>query len=380
VRRHHIIIAVLLAIVVIAGLTMWHFRTAGAAVYPAQKADVQAQTIPVTVIPAVERDIPAYLQALGTVKAIDTVSVLPRVSGPITQMLFRPGDDVKQGQELFEIDPRPYQAALDQAQGQLAHDQAALAEARLDLARYQELAKTNAAPRQQAADQAFVVEQDEATVKLDEANVETAKLNLGFCRIVSPIDGRTGALQVDVGNIVQPTSATPLVTITQLHPIYVSFSIPAKSLDEVRQNQAKAPLDVEARSQIGNMLGTGLLTLIDNQVNTTTDTVNLQATFANQSLSLWPGQFVTVRLTVSMRKNVITVPQTAVIEGPGGFYIYVVAQDGTAHRVTVQVMARQDSIDVISGNVKSGEQIVTDGQYRLTDKIKVRVQQKKNPS
>jgi len=363
--------------IVVAGLAVWRFA-AGAAVNPTHKPSAPA--VPVVAGVAKMQDVPTVLEALGAAKSIDTVSVMPRVSGPIVKILFKPGDDVKKGQALFEIDPRPYQAALDQAQAQLAHDQAVLSEARVDLARYQRLAKTNAIPKQQAADQAFVVQQDEGTVKVDKANVETAKLNLSFCRITSPIDGRTGALQTDLGNIVQPTSTTPLVTITQLHPIYVSFSIPAKSLDAVRQNQATAPRTAEARSQAGQPLGTGTLTLIDNEVNSATDTVDLQATFPNQNLALWPGEFVTVRLKVTTRKNVITVPQTAIQQGPNGSYVYVIAHNGTAHRVPVKVTEREDNIAVISGNVKAGTQIVTDGQYRLADNVKVRIAPAKNPS
>ena len=372
-RRRAAVITIAIALTVAAGLTAWrHGGSAGAAV--GGNAQAAAQPVPVVVAVAKIQNVPNYLRALGSVKSIDAVAVLPRVSGPIVRIFFKPGDDVKKGQPLFEIDPRPYQAALDQAQAQLIHDRAALAEASADLARYQQLAKTNAVPQQQAVDQKFLVKQDEGTVELDQANVETAKLNLGYCRITAPIDGRTGALQIDLGNIVQPTSTTPLVTITQLRPIYVSFDIPAKSLDEVRQYQAKAPLVVSARSQTGKPLGSGTLTLIDNQVNTATDTVNLQATFANHDVALWPGAFVSVQLKIYDRKNVVTVPSIAVMQGAGGSYVYMLTPDDTAHRVKVQIAARQAGIAVVNGSIAPGDRVVTDGQYRLADNVKVRIQ------
>jgi membrane fusion protein, multidrug efflux system len=309
-----------------------------------------------------------------------------------------PGQDVKQGQELFLVDPRPFQAALDLAQATLAHDKAVLGEAQMDLQRYQKLARENSIAFQQAQDQAYVVKQDAATVQVDEANVETAQINLGYAHITSPISGRAGALLAFLGDLVGPQvvaqtssgaggttgSAAPpgqtaisgeLISITQMKPIYVSFPVPQTMLEEVRRHQTAAGLDVEAYSQSGKLLETGKLTVINNQVNTSTGTVLMQGTFANTDEVLWPGQFVSVRLIVFMRHNVVTVPDEAVMMGPSGGYVYVIGADQTVHRVNVQLAARQGGIAVIEKGVSAGERVVTTGQYRLANGVKVVVEE-----
>ncbi|HUZ72314.1 MAG TPA: efflux RND transporter periplasmic adaptor subunit [Stellaceae bacterium] len=328
---------------------------------------------PVNVGKATRQNVPVRIEALGTVQPIETVSVESRVNGQIEKVFFTQGQEVKAGAPLFLIDPRPYQAALDQAQGQLAHDQAVLQEARTDLARYQRLARQNAIAKQQAEDQAYVVQQDQGTVTLDQANLETARLNLAYCRIAAPAAGLTGALLVDPGNYVQATGGTALVTITQIKPIDVSFTVPESDLDEIRANQAKQPLDVEALSQAGRPLATGKLSLIDNQANTATGTVMLEGTFDNGNEALWPGQFVSIRLVVATRANAVTVPAQAVMAGPNGSYVYVIGPDDTVARVPVTVAARQDGIAVIAKGLDGTEQVVTDGQYRLADKVKVTI-------
>ena len=326
-------------------------------------------------------------------QSIDSVAIQPRVTGAIQKIEFTPGQNVKQGQELFLIDPRPFQAALDQAKSQLAHDEGVFAEAQMDLTRFQILAKENSIAQQQAQDQVYVVQQDKGTVDVDQANVETAQLNLEFSHVTAPISGRAGTLLVDLGNLVGPpgaqttTSATTtssatggqaaigstMVTIAQMQPIYVSFNVPQIRLSEIQRNQTAAPLEVDAFSQDGELLDKGKLTVIDNQVNTSAGTVTMQATFANADESLWPGEFVRVHLTVSMRKNVVTVPTQAVMAGPNGSYVYVIAPDEKAKRVGVQVTARQNGVAVIGNGLSGGEKIVTDGQYRLDDGTKVAV-------
>jgi len=332
--------------------------------------------------------------ALGTVLSVDTVNVMPRVDGRITKVYFKQGDEVTAGQKLFEIDPRPYQAALTQAQGQLARDQAALAEAKTDLARYQNLLAQNSIAKQTEQDQAQVVAQDMGTAELDQGNVAAAALNLSYCQIEAPVAGRTGALQIDLGNYVQAASSsqstgvqpasgsatsgsgatsaggggvTPLVTITQMHPIFVSFSVPESDLGTIRENAAKGPLTVEAYSQAGKLIATGKLTLINNQVNSATGTVMLEATFANRREQLWPNQFVVVRLIEFMRQNALTVPSTAVMTGPSGPYVYVVGAGNKVSRVDVVVTATQDNVAVIGKGLQSGQKVVTAGQYRLDD-------------
>jgi multidrug efflux system membrane fusion protein len=266
----------------------------------------------------------------------------------------------------------------------------------MDLKRYQNLAEQNAIAKQQSQDQAYVVQQDKGTVDLDQANVETAELNLQYCHVASPIDGRAGALLVDLGNLVGPqaagqaasntaTSATTtggqtpvgstLVSIAQLQPIHVDFNVPQTLLDEIRGNQSAGALEVDAYSQAGKLLEKGKLTLIDNQVNPSTGTVLLQGSFANDRESLWPGEFVTLKLVVATWRNVVTLPAQAVMAGPSGSYVYVIGADNKVHRVDVQITARQGGVAVIKKGVTAGEKIVADGQYRLADGVKVDVRQ-----
>jgi len=362
-----------------------------------------ATTVPVTAAIATREDVPEIINAIGTVQSIDSVSVLPRVTGTIEKIEFEPGQDVKKGQELFLIDPRPYQAALDQAKAQLAHDEGVLAEAQLDLARYQTLETQKSIAAQTAQDQVYVVQQDNGTVQLDQANVESAQLNLSFCHIAAPISGRAGTLQVDLGNLVGPasgqaaansssnsssaagnptattssgaTSSGALVSITQLQPVYVNFSIPQTALNEVIENQAKAALDVAAFSQAGKLLARGKLTVINNQVSTSTGTLTMQATFPNSHATLWPGEYVSVQLVVGTRRNVVTVPASAVMVGPNGDYVYVIGAANKVKRVNVQEAARRGGVSVISKGISAGQKVVATGQYRLDNGTSVAIQQ-----
>ena len=359
--------------------------------------------VPVTAAVATRKDVPEIVNAIGNVQSIDSVSVLPRVTGTIEKIEFTPGQDVKKGQELFLIDPRPYQAALDQVKAQLAHDQGVLAEARMDLKRYQTLQQQKSIAGQTAQDQVFVVQQDEGTVRLDQANVEAAQLNLDFCHITAPISGRSGVLQVDLGNLVSPagtqagniaasssksaptTSSTAaltgaLVSITQLQPIYVNFSVPQTKLTEIAQNQAKAPLGVDAYSQDGKLLEKGKLSVINNQISSATGTLMLQATFTNSDNLLWPGEYVSVQLTVAMRNNVVTVPASAVMVGPNGDYVYVIGAGDKVTRVNVQQAARRGGVSVISKGISEGQRVVATGQYRLDNGTKVTIQQTAEPA
>jgi membrane fusion protein, multidrug efflux system len=364
------------------------------------------QSVPVTAALATRQDVPQTINALGTVKSIDSVNVVPRVTGTIEKIEFTPGQDVKEGQELFLIDPRPFQAALDQAQAQLSRDKALLEEAQLDLNRYQTLEQENSIAKQQAQDQAFVVEQDKGTVALDQANVEAAQLNLQYCHIASPIAGRAGALQVDVGNLVGPqngqasaaaatTSSTTtsgattggqsgsggvLVSIVQLQPIYVSFNVPQDRLDEILRNQAAGALTVGVYSQDRKLIETGKLSVIDNQVTGTTGTVLLQATFANADNRLWPGEFVRATLTIATLHDVVTVPAQAVMAGPSGSYVYVIDANNKVRRVDVEPAQRQGGVTVINKGLSGGEKIVTDGQYRLDNGAVVAVQRTTEPA
>jgi membrane fusion protein, multidrug efflux system len=376
-----------------------HTQPAGG---PAGQAAPSA--VPVTTAIAARQNVPDIVSAIGTVQSIDSVAIQPRVTGAIQKIEFSPGQNVKEGQELFVIDPRPYQAALDQAKAQLAHDQGVLAEAQMDLQRYQTLQQQKSIAAQQAQDQVYVVEQAKGTVQLDQANIEAAQLNLNYTRITAPVSGRAGTLLVDLGNLVGPPSggssastsgstsmtsmtssstqatSSTLVYITQLQPIYVSFSVAQSFLDQIKTNQAKSALEVRAYSQAGKLIETGTLTVIDNQVNIAAGTVTMQATFANANESLWPGEFVRVEVVVATRQNVVTVPTQAVMAGPDGSYVYVVGTDNRVKRVAVQVTARQGAIAVIGEGLSGGEKVVTDGQYRLDNGTKVAIQQTTAPA
>jgi membrane fusion protein, multidrug efflux system len=381
-------IVLFLAIAAALGVAGWEIFKDRLA--PAPPAPV-AVAVPVEAAPVKQQNVPAIVPALGTVESIDTVNITPRVNGRIDAIYFKQGDEVAKGQRLFLINPHPYEAALEQAQGQLAHDEATLAEAKTDLSRYQTLLAENSIARQTAEDQRYVVSQDEGTVKQDEANVANAELNLHYCHINSPIAGRTGALQVDLGNYVQAASAqqssaasttgtgtaagvTPLVTITQMQPIYVSFSVPQTQLETIRENQAKGALTVDAYSQAGQLLATGKLSLINNEVNTATGTITLEATFPNRREILWPNQMVSVNLIEFIRKDVLTVPSQAVMTGPTGPYVYVIGPADKVRRVNVTVTATQDNLAVIGKGLQAGERVVTAGQYRLADGVTVTVE------
>jgi membrane fusion protein, multidrug efflux system len=398
-RRRSIGLVVGVVIIALVGLAVRQFSAPLARASQQTKAKARP-AVPVTAAVAVRQDVPNIISTIGTVQAIDTVAVVPQITGPIVKIEFKPGENVKKGQELFLIDPRPFQAALDQVKAQLAHDQSVLAQARLDLNRYQTLAQQNSIAKQTAEDQVFIVGQDEGTVAVDQANVDTAEINLGYCHIKSPIDGRAGVLQVDLGNVVSPLSgaqslsasastttaaaggnlgttagANGLVAVTQIKPIYVSFPVAQTQLDQVKQRQADGELDVDAYLQSGEFIEQGKLTVIDNQVNTSSGTVSMQATFANPKELLWPGEFVRVELTTSVRRNVVTVPANAVMLGPNGSYVYIVGPDQKVHRTDVEVAARRHGIDVIGKGVADGDKVVTDGQYRLADGAAVDVRQ-----
>lgn len=334
-----------------------------------------APDIPVTAGTAQAQDVPIYVQGIGTMQAINTVNVKSRVDGAIMEAFFAEGQEVQQNDRLFLIDPRPYQAALDQATANAAKDQAQLQGAQRDLARYGKLVGSGFQTRQSFEDQQATVAQLQAAVQADQAAIETAQLNLGFTMIRSPISGRTGALLIDPGNYVQASASTPLVPITQLKPIYASFTLPATNLDAIRHNQTVHTLEVDAFGSDGKtLLGKGTLSFIDNHVDTTTGTITLKATFANADELLWPGEFINARLILSVRHNAITVPDETVMAGPTGSYVYVILPNDTVQRRDVALASRQDGIAVISKGLAAGEKVVVAGQYRLANNVKVKIE------
>jgi multidrug efflux system membrane fusion protein len=335
--------------------------------------------VPVLTAPVGRADVPVYLDAVGTVKAFNTVTVSPQVDGKILSVNFQEGQDVKKGDVLARIDPAIYKAQLDQAKAKKAQDEATLANAKLDLDRYQRLALSNAINKQQADTQAAVVAQNTALVQADQAAIDNMQTMLNYTTIVAPLDGRTGVRQVDEGNIVRAAASQAIVVITQLKPITVTFNLPQQDLDRVNAAFAKATpglgaLAVDAlRSDDNSVIERGKLTVIDNQVDSTTGTVKLKAEFANGGLQLWPGQFVNVRLLIDTLQNVVVIPTGAVQRGPTGTFVYVAKPDNTAVIRPVTLQKQDEMQTVVKSGLEPSESVVTSGFARLTDGAKVTV-------
>ncbi len=359
------------SLIMVAGALTWRFEAASDAKGRANSH--QAQAVPVTTGTAEQRDVPVYVEGLGTVQAFNRVNVTTRVNGQITSVFFHEGQEVKTGDKLFQIDPRPYQAVLEQAEATKEKDEAQLQSAQLDLERYRQLLPEGFQTRQSYDQQRATVAQLQASLKADQAQIDNAQLNVDYCRIHSAIAGRTGQLMVDAGNYVQIGQANSLVTITQVKPIFVSFNVPAMHLDVIRKNQADHPLKVIAYAMDNNTILTdGILTLIDNQVDTTTGTIHLKAQFSNANETLWPGQSVNAHLVLSTMQDAVTVPAQTVMQGPNGAYVYALTKDNIAKRQAVDIAATQDGFAVISKGLQAGVRVVVEGQYRLTDGSRVK--------
>ena len=330
--------------------------------------------VPVIAATAARADVPVYLDAVGTIKALNTVTVSPQVDGKLLSVGFKEGDDVKKGDVLARIDPTLYQAQLDQATAKKGQDEAQLANARMDLDRYEKLAATNAINRQQADTQRAQVAQFSALVQADQAAIDNAQATLAYTTIVSPIDGRTGIRQVDEGNIVHASSSPAIVVLTQLKPISVLFNLPQQELGRVNSAFAKAPLTVEAlRSDNDDVLDRGILRVVDNQVDQTTGTVKLKAEFPNTELQLWPGQFVNIRLLVDTLKQVVAIPTGAVQRGPNGTFVYAIKDDGTVAVRPIEVQKQDETQTVVAKGLEPPERVVTTGFARLNEGSKVTI-------
>jgi multidrug efflux system membrane fusion protein len=313
-------------------------------------------------------DVPVYLHGIGTVQSFNTVTVRSRVDGPIVRVDFSEGQEVEADATLFQIDPRPYQAALAQAHATKNKDAAQLESAELDLERYSKLLVNGIRTRQSYDQQRALVGQLKAAIDGDQAQIDMAQLNLDYAQIRAPISGRLGARLVDIGNLVRASDGTALVRITQVRPIFVSFTLPQQSVDDVRKQQMKAPLAVDVFSGDNTReLARGQLTLIDNAIDPATGTILLKAEFANEGERLWPGEFVNIRVTLSVRHSVPIVPSEALQDGPDGYFVYVVDPADTVRRKPVGVEAIPDGIAVVAEGLIPGEHVVVDGQYRLTD-------------
>ncbi|HMG33964.1 MAG TPA: MdtA/MuxA family multidrug efflux RND transporter periplasmic adaptor subunit [Blastocatellia bacterium] len=332
-------------------------------------------TVPVVVASARKADVPFYLRALGSVDAFNTVTVKTRVDGQLITVAFKEGQFVKLGDLLAEVDPRPFQVQLAQAQGQLARDNAQLNNSRADLQRYQTLYSQGVVPKQQLDTQQANVGQFEGVIKADEALIDSAKLQLTYCRITSPIAGRIGLRQVDVGNIVHPGDPNGLVVITQLQPIAVLFTIPEDNLNIVLQRlKQSGNLPVEAYDRSGqNKITSGRLVTVDNQIDQQTGTSRLKAVFDNKDSALFPNQFVNIRLLVETKKDKIVIPAPAIQRGPKGTFVYVLKPDQTVEVRNVDVGMIEGNDATIENGLAEGEQVVTDGVDKLNSGSKVQV-------
>lgn len=323
---------------------------------------------------ATRRDVPVYLEGLGNVQAFYMAKITARVDGQLERVAFVEGQDVKKGDLLAQIDPRPLQAALDQALGTQAKDTAQLESAKRDLDRYMQLAPQNLTSLQVLDAQRAMVEQLQAQLKIDGASIDNARTQLEYTSITSPFAGRTGIRLVDPGNIVHAADTTGIVVLTQVQPISALFTLPEDALLSVNQALAAGSVSVVALSRDEKtQLDQGTLALVDNQIDTSTGTVRLKATFPNAHNTLWPGQFVNVRVLVQQLHDVVTLPATAIERGPNGLFAYVIKADSTVEVRPIAVGDDSDGVDVVTDGLRGGEQVVTSNQFRLQPGTHVRV-------
>ncbi|MBN9084277.1 efflux RND transporter periplasmic adaptor subunit [Methylocella sp. CPCC 101449] len=383
-KRLIVIAVALLAVLVYAHFTRWIQLPSPLGGWLPQRAQQAAnsgrggwggqsgQPIPVLVTRVKTDDVPVTADAVGTVQALNTVTVRAQVDGQLTEIAFREGQDVKAGDVIARIDPRTYQAQYDQAVAKKAQDEAQLANARLDLERYTRLAQTNFGSKQQADTQRALVAQLEAQVRVDQALIDSAKITLDYTTIRAPVDGRTGIRLVDVGNIVRSSDQTGVVTLTQLRPLSIFFNLPQQQLRALNAAQARAKIVLQALEPDNTtVIETGTVEVIDNQVDQATGTVRIKSQFANPTLRLWPGQFVNVRAFIDVLRGVTVAPSAAIQRGPRGAYVYVLRDDSTVKMTDVTVTRQDEKLAVIEKGVEPGARIVITGFGRLTDEAKV---------
>ena len=369
-----VVVAVLVVLLAVAGIVWWT-RHQNAPQHEAGGGRGRGGSAPMSIVPETvgKGDIGIKLNALGTVTSLATVTVRTQISGYLIKVVFKEGDEVKKGDLLAEIDSRPYEAALAQQRGQLARDEALLKGAQVDLTRYQGLAAQNAVPHQQLDTQTALVAQDQGTVEADRAMVKAAEVNLAYTKIVSPLDGRVGLRQIDQGNYVTPGDANGLVVITQIQPISVLFTVPEDNLQAISKRlQAGAQLPVAALDRSGaNKLADGTLTTFDSQIDPTTGTIKLRAQFPNDMRTLYPNQFVNIRLLLDTHKDVVTMSTSGIQRGVPGTFVYLIKDDSTVTVRPVKLgVTDGDRVEVLSG-VQPGDRIVIDGADKLREGAKV---------
>ncbi|HUL58848.1 MAG TPA: efflux RND transporter periplasmic adaptor subunit [Anaeromyxobacteraceae bacterium] len=363
--------AVLLALAVAVWLV--RSRSGQGSAAGGRPGEAQGQrAVPATVVAAARRDVPIWLEGLGNAVANRTVTVRSQVDGRLDAVLFREGQAVRQGEALAQVDPRSFQAQLLQAQGALARDEAQLRNAQINVARDRELVAQKLVAQQQLDTDLATAGQLEGSVQIDRAAIESARLNVEYARIVSPVDGVTGIRGVDPGNVVHASDPNGIVVVTQLDPIAVVFTLPQDQLGPVAEQQARGPLTVEAYARDGStLLGTGKLEVIDNQINQTTSTLRLKAIFPNPRHALWPNQFVNVRLRLETRRDALVVPASAVQRGPNGTFVYLVGADDTATMRPISIAITQGDLALVAKGVDAGERVVVEGQSQLRPGAKV---------
>jgi multidrug efflux system membrane fusion protein len=352
-------------VVLAGGWTYWHAHAARTA---QANRNAGPQPVPVGTYTARKSDFPVYLDGLGTVQPYDTVTVRSRVDGQVTKVSFRQGQIVQQGDVLVEIDPRPFQAALDQAKAKKAQDEASLANAKLDLERYSTLAEQNFASRQQLDTQKTTVATLTAQIEGDQANVDNAATQLSYTTIRSPLTGKTGFRLIDPGNIVHAADTNGIVTIVKLQPISVVFTAPEEQVGPINDALARGTVPVTALSSDGaSTLANGHLSIVDNQVDIASGTIRMKATFANKGNALWPGLAVSTRLLVNTRKDSIAVPNDAIRHGPNGLYVFIVGSANKVEMHPIKVAEEGDDRTVVTSGVHAGDTVVVSGQYRLNN-------------
>jgi membrane fusion protein, multidrug efflux system len=354
------------AVVLIAVFLLWHGHSGGASAADKEKKGDGRNTIAVETALAGRTDVPVYLEGLGTVQAFYTVTVTARVDGELQKVGFVEGQTVKKGDLIGQIDPRPFQAALDQAIATHDKDVAQLASAKADMDRYELLAPQNLASKQTLDSQHALVGQLQAQIKGDQANIDNARTQLSYTTIVSPIQGKTGIRRVDPGNNVHATDTGGIVVVTQVQPISTIFTLPEEALPTLNRALEGGSVRVTAMSRDGKSeLDQGTIALVDNEIDQSTGTIRVKATFPNPHDALWPGEFINARVLVRTEKSVLTVPSNAIQRGPNGMFTYVVKADSTVEARPLKVGDESGTVTVVTDGLKEGEQVVLSNQYRL---------------